>query len=74
MTENEYWAKFWKIIGTTVCLLSIVIASCSNAVNCKDNEAMVEMVAKGADPLDARCAIKNTEGAVCSVRAAIKNK
>lgn len=73
MNENEYWAKFWKIIGVSICVTSAVISGCNGTLNYQDNNAIVEMVAKGADPLDARCSIKQ-DPTLCTLRAATKNK
>lgn len=66
--------KFWKIITTAICFVIVSIGGCNAAINHQDNSAMVEMVSQGADPLDARCAIKSSASTECGIRAATKNK
>ncbi len=71
MSDNAFWTTM------AVLFFSIVasIGGCSSVQNYQDNSAMVEMVIKGADPIDAKCAIKgNTSETVCAIRAATKNK
>lgn len=46
------------------------IGSCTTIQNYQDDTAMVEMVKHGSDPLDARCAIHDSD--FCKIRAAKK--
>lgn len=64
--------KFLAIVTFSV---TATIAGCSGAINYQDNAAMVEMVSKGADPQDARCAVKGaTNQGECVIRATIKRE
>ena len=65
----------WKIVMAAICTVVALFGGCTGTINYQDNAAMVEMVAKGADPQDARCAIKGEQqSGSCAIRAASKNK
>ena len=65
----------WKIVMVAICTAVALIGGCNGTINYQDNAAMVEMVANGADPQDARCAVKGEQqSATCGIRAATKNK
>ncbi len=66
--------KIFKIMAIATCTLIATMGGCSAATNYQDNTAMVAMVSHGADPIDARCAIKGAEINACVVRAATKNR
>ena len=70
----EEETRIWKIVMVSICVLVTIMAGCQGTINHQDNTAMVDMVAKGTDPLDARCAIKSSDGVMCGIRGATKNK
>jgi hypothetical protein len=73
MEENKFWIAIWKTIVIGVCAFAALVSGCNGMINYQDNTAIVEMVAKGADPLDAQCAVKE-QNSSCFIRAATKNK
>lgn len=57
------------------CAVAVVltVAGCVNVMNNSDNATMKAMVAAGADPVKARCAVKYMDGSqavVCAAAAA----
>lgn len=52
---------FWKIMVYGILGFTSIIASCSSIQNYQDNASIVEMVAKGADPIRAACAVRSGE-------------
>lgn len=66
--------KIWKIVMTAICVFTALIGGCNGTINYQDNTAMENMVKNGADPQDARCAIKGQGTAECAIRAATKIK
>lgn len=66
--------RVWKIVATSVCVLIVSMGGCGSIINIQDNNAMIKMVADGADPLDAKCAVKGYGTLPCLIRAATKNK
>lgn len=72
---DEKYVMVWKIVMVAICTVVALIGGCTGTINYQDNTAMVDMVSHGADPQDARCAIKATDNTGnCSIRAATKNK
>ena len=66
--------KVWKIVMVAICIVIATMGGCQGTINYQDNTAMVDMVNKGADPLDARCAIKSSDNSMCAIRAASKKQ
>ena len=66
--------KVWKIVIIGFCTFVATIGGCNATTNHQDNTAMVEMVSRGADPIDARCAVKDSSINVFVIRAATKNR
>lgn len=66
MDENKFWIAVWGIIGIVVCTLIVSITLFNMSVN----ERISEMVAKGANPIQAACAINGSNGSgqaiICS--------
>lgn len=58
-----------------LCAICFFMKSCSVQNNESDNLAMVKMVADGADPIAARCAVmgRNTSDTECAVYTALKS-
>lgn len=56
-SDEKFLCTMWKIVVTGVCILIATFAGCSSLNNHIDNEAVVSMVANGADPLRASCAV-----------------
>lgn len=64
--EGKFWVAFWRTVAAGLIALSAVIASCT----AHNTAAVKSMVAGGANPLDAKCAIEaSRENTVCAVRA-----
>ena len=74
MEDNKLYTTIWRVVMASLCIIIATFSGCKMTTNYQDNSAMVEMVSKGADPLDARCAVMTTEGSLCAIRAATKNK
>lgn len=73
--ESTNEVRLWTIVSVTVCIFTATVAGCNGVINYHDDMSMVDMVAKGVDPQDARCAIKgSSERSECAIRAATKNK
>ena len=67
MEENELNLRVWKVAAAFVCAMTAIIASCS----AHETRAIVEMTEKGANPLDASCAISPGDRK-CIVRYSVK--
>ena len=68
MEENQFWFGVWRIIATAVVLIIACFSGCTALTNIKDNNAIVAMVEKGADPIKAKCAIRpDDRGIVCGI-------
>lgn len=68
MTSEDKSVMLTILIGLGILCGSI--GSCTTLQNYQDDNAVVEMVKHGADPLEARCAIHDSQG--CQIRAAKK--
>lgn len=53
MKENEFWVKIWALVACGI----IVTSLATEAGDAYSNYTMLQMVAKGADPIKARCAV-----------------
>ena len=67
MNDNEYWIRLWKVAAVALIGLVTVIAGC----NAHQVEAVKRMTDKGANPLDAACAVGGSER-LCAIRYATK--
>ena len=67
MSNEEFWINIWKIAGAVAITVSGFGASCTGY----SNHIISGMVARGANPIDAACAV-NTKYAhdICAIRAA----
>lgn len=69
MDENQFWITIWKIVAAVVVTLILTVGGCTVNQQFK----IAELVAGGADPLKAQCAIYgagNTSNAtICGVMA-----
>lgn len=64
--ENKFWLGIWKLVGGCFCVLSMSIAGCTMHADGK----IKQMVDKGTNPFDARCAIYGEgQGRDCTIRA-----
>ena len=63
-----------KAVTTSIVLIIASFSGCNVAISYDDNKAMRSMVENGADPIDARCAIKGSVESYCDIRAASKIK
>ena len=69
MDENQYWVTIWKTVAATFSVLVMTVGGCSVSQQHK----IAELVAGGADPIKAQCAIYGVQSgnaAVCGVVAA----
>jgi len=68
--------KITAILAISAMAIILTLATCDVVVSANDNKAMTEMVQSGADPVDARCAIRGSYNSspVCAIRAATKSK
>ena len=69
MEEDNTWLK---VIALIVCVFILSTTGCNVGINYDNNRAMELMVTKGADPMDARCAVKGLVNTVCAIRATTK--
>ena len=67
----EEETKVWKIVMAAICTAIATIAGCDATNTYTKTRAVAEIVERGADPIDARCAVFNG-GNMCTVRAARK--
>ncbi len=59
-----------KVFLIGFCFFISAISSCAATVQINDNKTMLEMVNKGASPIDAKCAVKGNErDGICAIRA-----
>ena len=56
-SSGKYWLGFWGMVGTVICVCVFAITSCIQQTNDKNVQVIKESVAKGADPLAAKCAM-----------------
>lgn len=70
--EGKFWISFWAIVATLVIAFIGTIASCTTY----QNSLIRDMVAAGADPIDARCSISTVESQnpICVARVAARAK
>ena len=69
MDENQYWATIWKTAAATLSVFIMTVGGCT--VN--QHYKIAELVAGGADPIKAQCAIygvQSNNAAVCGSVAA----
>lgn len=67
MEENKFWFSLWAMVGTvfsTIVIASLVYFSHKNGV-------MLDVVAKGADPMEVKCAFdrNETDAEFCTILA-----
>ena len=53
MSENEFWIKVWKIVGTVVSIFILTVGGCTT----NGTYIIKDMVEKGASPIQAACAV-----------------
>lgn len=62
--------NLYKIVSIAFCFCIACFSSCTAVVNYTDASVMLDMVNKGANPLDAKCAIKGASAqGECIIRA-----
>ena len=64
MDENQYRVTIWKIVAAAFSVLVVTIGAC----NVNQHYKIAELVAGGADPIKAQCAIygvSSGNAAVC---------
>jgi hypothetical protein len=67
----EEETKVWKIVMAAICTVIATIAGCDATNTYNNTRAIAEIVERGADPIDARCAVYGG-GNECVVRATRK--
>jgi hypothetical protein len=69
MEENQFWLNVWRTVAAAFAALVLTIGGCT----ANQNRLVAEMVAAGADPIKAHCAIvgvQSISGAMCGAAAA----
>lgn len=51
----------FRIMIGACCAAVLGFSACTAKINKDDNDAMIQMVARGASPIQARCAVKPNE-------------
>lgn len=69
MENNEYWIRFWKVIGVTFSVLVLNITGCV----IHRNERITEMVMEGIPPIEASCAVNSDTHGNCEMIGAINS-
>ncbi len=78
MNENEFWIKFWKIIATSVILITISVSGCNavdkatlNAAGGRTDvevaKAVSDAIIQGIDPMVAKCALTHNVTSNCLI-------
>lgn len=67
MSEDN---QMCQILMIAACFAVACVAGCSGYVNHVDDATMAEMVRAGANPIAARCAVRDVSSAACSIHAA----
>lgn len=72
---NDSDNLFTKILVYGLCFVVLSIGACTTTVNYQDNKAIEKLVSLGANPLDAKCAIRGEaeRSTACTVRATQHN-
>lgn len=65
MDENQFWATCWKTGGAVVAMMVLTAGGCTMYRHAQ----VTAMVAAGADPIKAQCAVGPSNTAVCAVAA-----
>ena len=68
MSENQMYVAIWRSIAAALAVVAMTVTGC--VVN--DTRAIESIIANGANPIDARCALGNARPEMCAVRAAAK--
>ena len=71
MDETE---RTIRVLIVAVATVFVSICGSCSFQSANDNATLVEMASKGANPLDAKCAVKggNSETAICAIRATVR--
>lgn len=67
MEDNALWIAFWRLMAASIIACAAIIGGCS----AHRTSAIQDMVNKGADPLDVKCALQSPDNA-CAIRIATK--
>lgn len=68
MEDNKLWALFWKCLAAAICVVCISVGGCV----AYESTLVSGMVANGADPIAARCAMGTQDTSnkmLCAVKA-----
>ena len=69
MSEEKFWLRLWQSCIAGVVLMIVAIGGCT----AHSNSLVAEMVANGANPIDANCSIWGSAiespSATCVIRA-----
>ena len=66
MDENQFWVNFWRTAAIALVAIVSVIAGCT----ANNTVAIKQMVADGANPIDAMCALNGySNNPQCLARA-----
>lgn len=64
MDENNFG---WLMATICCCVLVLGIGSCSITNNIQDNRSIERMVQSGADPMRARCAVRDCDRGIAII-------
>lgn len=66
MDENQFWVNLWRTAAIAMVAIVLVTAGCT----ANDTAAIKQMVADGANPIDAMCALNgSSNNPQCLARA-----
>jgi len=66
MDENQFWVNFWRTAAIALVAIVSVMAGCT----ANNTAAIKQMVADGANPIDAMCALNGSSNNLqCLARA-----
>ena len=66
MDKNQFWTNVWRTVAVGLVAVVTVIAGCT----ANNTAAIKQMVASGANPIDAMCALSwNPQNRQCHARA-----
>lgn len=70
MDDTKLFLSFWKFIATAVAVVILSMSGCSIS----EHHTIQEMVASGADPIAAGCAVSGGSPGVCEVFVATQGR
>ena len=73
VSESKFWLILWAMIFVTLLGSTSIVASCVQQNNAQEIAAIDKYIAKGIDPIKARCAVRGeAQGSVICALATVK--